>query len=152
MNSFFDDLSRGKIIEEKVLSSIQKKYPCATIIDGFKGYDIWIPELHQSVEVKYDPMSCNTGNIVVEIEMFGKPSALFTTKADWWVFFDDYIFAWYKPMQIIQYIMANNKQWTEFVGEGDTAPKKAYLLKKSEFFKASTILRNKYGETIKNER
>lgn len=150
MNSFLEDLERGISVERTVLDYIQKKYPCATLVEAFKGYDIWIPELHQSVEVKYDPMSCKTGNIVVEIEMFNKPSALFSTKADWWVFFDDYMFAWFKPIQIMHYIMLHNYQWREFVGEGDTEPKKAYLLKKGEFFKSAAKLRNKYGETIKN--
>ena len=150
MDSFFADLNRGKVIEEKVLSSIRKKYSCAMMVDGFKGYDIWIPELHQSVEVKYDPMSVQTGNIVVEIEMFGKPSALLSTTADWWVFHDDHLFAWMKPKKIVEFIMLNNFQWKEFVGEGDSTKKKAYLLPKGQLFKAAEYLRNVYGETVKN--
>lgn len=150
MDSFFADLSRGKIIEEKVLDIIKKKYPCATMIDGFKGYDIWIPELHQSVEVKYDPMSNETGNFVIEIEMFGKASALLATKADWWVFFEDHIYAWVKPRVLIERIMRENLKWVEFVGDGDKQPKKAYLVKKAFVFGAAESLRNIYGETIKN--
>ena len=72
MNTFHEDLERGKAIERKSLDVIRKKYPCASLIDAFKGYDIWIPELHKSIEVKYDPMSNETGTIVVEIEMNGK--------------------------------------------------------------------------------
>ena len=71
-NSFEKDLNRGKEIELKVLSIIQKTCPSATLIDAYKGYDIWIPETHKSIEVKYDPMSNVTGNLVVEIEMFNK--------------------------------------------------------------------------------
>jgi len=91
MNTFHEDLERGKAIEQKALEVIRKKYPCAAIIDGFKGYDIWIPELHKSIEVKYDPMSNETGNIVVEIEMNGKASALITTTAEYWLFHDDHV-------------------------------------------------------------
>jgi hypothetical protein len=65
--SFAADLQIGQDIELKVLALIQRKYPCACVVDRFKGYDIWIPELHQSVEVKYDVMSCQTGNIVMQI-------------------------------------------------------------------------------------
>jgi hypothetical protein len=82
-NTFYQDLERGIDVEYKALAMIQKKYPCATIIHAYKGYDIWIPELHKSIEVKYDPMSNETGNIVVEIEMNGKASALITTTADY---------------------------------------------------------------------
>ena len=78
-NTFQADLKRGINIEIKALTIIQKKYPSASLINKFKGYDIWIPEIHKSVEIKYDPMSNKTGNIVVEIEMFNKPSALITT-------------------------------------------------------------------------
>jgi len=73
---FFRDLARGQEVERQVLKIIQKKCPCACIIDKFHGYDIWIPELHKSVEVKYDHMSCETGNIFIEIEYNKKASAL----------------------------------------------------------------------------
>jgi hypothetical protein len=82
--TFHDDLSRGIAIEMQVLSNIRKKYPCATLIDGYKGYDIWIPETGTGVEVKYDPMSKETGNLVVEVEMSGNPSALLATHRHCW--------------------------------------------------------------------
>lgn len=54
VNTFKEDLAIGKFGEEMVLQKIRKKYPCSVIIPGyFKGYDIWIPEIHKSVEVKY---------------------------------------------------------------------------------------------------
>jgi hypothetical protein len=45
MNAFHIDLERGKAIESKALEVIRKKYPSASLIEAFKGYDIWIPEL-----------------------------------------------------------------------------------------------------------
>jgi hypothetical protein len=132
--SFTEDLERGKSVEMKILQKIQNKFPCATWVKAHKGYDIWIPEKGYGVEVKYDQKSNETGNIVVEIEMFGKPSALFTTEAKWWVFYDDTTYAWIKPIDIIKCIIFNKLIWVEFVGQGDTAIKKAYLIKKELLF------------------
>jgi hypothetical protein len=133
--TFHEDLERGLDIERRVLDIVKKKYPSASLIDKFKGYDIWIPELHKSVEVKYDPMSNETGNIVVEIEMNGKLSALSTTTADFWIFHDDKVFVIMKPMSIVNCIFQNKLQYVEFVGQGDKSKKKAFLIPKDLLFK-----------------
>ena len=86
--SFNEDLHTGEAMKQEVLKEIQKKYPQAYKIEGyFKDYDIYIPELSKSVEVKRDYKSKDTGNLVIELTFDGKPSALLTTKADYWVFF-----------------------------------------------------------------
>lgn len=139
--NFRADLDRGVAIEHKVLSIIKKKYPCATLVEGFKGYDIWIPELQQGVEVKYDPKSNETGNIVVEIEMSGVPSALFATQATWWVFYDGGVFAWMEPKDIFVCIILNKLQYVEFVGAGDKNQKKAFLIPKELLFKYAKIVK-----------
>lgn len=140
-NTFKEDLKRGIAVEELLLLKLQSTYPCATLITAFKGYDIWIPEKNISLEVKYDPMSNQTGNIVVEIEFNGKESALMTTTADYWVFYDDKIFMSISPKDIIKCILFNKYTYKEFVGNGDTAPKKAFLIPKDVLFK--------YGKPIK---
>jgi hypothetical protein len=134
MNTFHQDLERGKAIEGKALAVIRKKYPSASLIEAFKGYDIWIPELHKSVEVKYDPMSNETGNVVVEIEMSGKASALITTTADYWLFYDDHVFMLIKPMSIVNCIFQEKLTFVEFVGNGDSSRKKAFLVPKHLLF------------------
>jgi hypothetical protein len=134
MNTFHQDLERGKAIESKALAVIRKKYPSASLIEAFKGYDIWIPELHKSVEVKYDPMSNETGNIVVEIEMSGKASALIATTADYWLFYDDHVFMLMKPMSIVNCIFQEKLTFVEFVGNGDSSRKKAFLVPKHLLF------------------
>ena len=91
--------------------------------------------MHKSVEVKYDPMSNETGNIVIEIEMNGQLSALSTTTADYWVFHDDHVFIIMKPMSIVNCIFQNKLQYVEFVGQGDTPKKKAFLVPKDLLFK-----------------
>ena len=138
--TFQADLERGISVELKALEKIQKIYPCATLVNAYKGYDIWIPELHKSVEVKYDPMSNQTGNIVIEIEMNGKASALITTTADYWLFYDDNVFVMMKPMSITNCIFLNKLQYVEFVGEGDKASKKAFLVPKDVLFKCGKQL------------
>jgi hypothetical protein len=140
VNSFEKDLQRGKQVEIKVLGLIRKKYPCASLISAFKGYDIWIPEIHKAVEVKYDPMSNQTGNIVVEFEMSGRPSAIMTTTADYWIFHDDIMFVMIEPMEIIRCIFNNRLQCVEFIGNGDTQPKKAFLVPKAKLFAYGTLL------------
>ncbi len=140
INTFQKDLSRGINIENKLLEIIRKKYPSASLINKYKGYDIWIPETNKSIEVKYDPMSNQTGNIVIEIEMFDKPSALITTKADYWVFYDDYKFVSIKPVDIINCIFLNKLIYKEFIGNGDTKSKKAFLVPKEILFS--------YGKTL----
>ena len=129
MSDFNTSLKIGKETEKYVLGIIKKKYPSAYIIDGyFKEYDIYIPEIDKSVEVKKDKKSIYTGNIVVEIEFNGKPSALSTTKADYWVFWDERELMWITPeklREIVKYMKP-----AIFTGKGDTLSKKAYLVKK----------------------
>lgn len=133
--TFHEDLERGFEVEYSVLEIVRKKYPSASLINAYKGYDIWVPELHKSIEVKYDPMSNETGNIVVEIEMNGQLSGLTTTTADYWVFHDDHVFMIIKPMSIVNFIFQNKLQYVEFVGQGDKASKKAFLISKDLLFK-----------------
>ena len=135
MKTFNRDLQRGIKVEDLVLQRIQKKYPNAYRIEGsFKDYDLWIPEIEKGIEVKYDPMSNKTGNIVVEVEMFGKPSALMATKADHWIFYDDNVFLIIEPDQIKSCIKENNLRTVKFTGKGDQHPKIAYLIKKDLLF------------------
>lgn len=136
MSSFHESLEVGKKSEELVLNRIKTKYPSAYIKDGyFKDFDIFIPEIDTSVEVKKDFMSKYTGNVVVEVQMNGKLSALSTTKADWWVFhLDDEEFIFIKPDQIRDMIHRERLTPVEFVGKGDYASKIAYLVKKNILF------------------
>lgn len=129
-NTFNKDLARGLSVESLYLNILKEKYPSATIINKYKGYDIWIPEIHKSIEVKYDPMSNKTGNIVIEIEMYDKPSGLMSSTADYWVFYDDVSFTSIKPINIIRCIFDNKLIYKEFIGTGDTKSKKAFLVKK----------------------
>ena len=140
MQTFYTDLDRGVKVENLLLNILKRKYPCSTIINAFKGYDIWIPEINKFIEVKYDEKSNETGNIVVEIEFNGKPSALMTTTADYWVFYDGNIFVTIEPKEIVKCIFMNKLQYVEFIGKGDSKSKKAFLIKKDTLFAYGKII------------
>ena len=136
------DLATGKAVEELVLSIIKKKYPLAVIIDGkFKDYDIFIPENGKKVEVKVDYKTHETGNMLVELQMFNKPSALLSTKADYWIFYTGKEFLWTTPARLIECIMLNNIQSQAITGRGDSQSKIACLIP-NQLFKKYTILLN----------
>tara|TARA_Y100000114_G_C11573502_1_gene237589 strand:- start:139 stop:576 length:438 start_codon:yes stop_codon:yes gene_type:complete len=135
-NVFSKDLEAGKKYENIVLCMVQKKYPKAYIVDGYcKEWDIFVPELNFGIEVKLDKKSIDTGNIVIEIEFDGKPSALTTTKAKWWVIYDGLKYNWFCVKNIFRCIEENNLTYKKFVGRGDIKEKKAYLIKKKLLFK-----------------
>jgi hypothetical protein len=129
MADFKTSLESGKETESLVLKLIKKKYPSAYIIEGYyKEYDIFIPEVDIGVEVKQDKKSMYTNNLVIEIEFGGKPSALSTTKADCWVFYDGKELIWITPNKLRW--LTRDMRPAVFVGDGDTVKKKAYLVKK----------------------
>jgi hypothetical protein len=138
METFYKDLIRGEAIEQKILNKIKLKYPNAYKVEGyFKDYDLFVPEISKSIEVKYDKKSKLTGNIVVEVEFNNKPSALSTTKADYWVWWDGYKFTWFNTYNIKKCIKETNQKLHTFIGNGDTKSKKAYLIKKETLYKYS---------------
>ena len=133
---FDESLDIGKQYEDIVLNMIQHKYPKAYKIEGYyKDFDIFIPELGVGVEVKSDQKSQYTGNIVIEIEYNGKPSALSTTKAAYWVVYDGESFVWFTPGKIQSCIDENNLTVAKFKGRGDHHFKKAYLIKKDLLYR-----------------
>ena len=136
VNTFKIDLERGHQVEDELLQIIQEKYPKAYRHIGYnKDYDLYIPEIEKSVEVKSDFKSKYTGNIVVEIEFNGKPSALMTTKADYWVWNDGFDFTWFKPQDIMKCLLLENIPQKQFVAKGDSKSKRAYLVKKEILYK-----------------
>jgi hypothetical protein len=140
--SFAADLERGLEIERKVLKIIHKKYPQAHIVTALKEWDIWIPEIEIGIEVKYDPMSCQTGNIVIEYEMNGKSSALMTTEAKWWIFYDGEVMFSITPKQIIQVIFDKRMTFQIIRGIGDMYAKKVFLVPKAWLLEKAKILQD----------
>ena len=100
-------------------------------------------EISKSIEVKSDEKSKYTGNIVVEIEFNGKPSALSTTEADYWVWWDGHSLTWFTVDLIKRCIKETNPPLCKFVGKGDSKQKKAYLIKKEVLYRYSLSNNNK---------
>lgn len=127
METFHRDLELGKQIEKLHLKIIQQTFPDAYIIDGYcKEWDIWIPSQKMGIEIKSDQKSRYTGNIVVEIEFNGKPSALSTTKSKYWIFYtgEKSIMVDVDDLKTL----VKNFQPVIFTAKGDIKPKKAYLI------------------------
>ena len=143
--TFHRDLARGKQVERWILGMIKQKYPSAFMPKNYvKEFDIAIPELDMTIEVKADEKSKYTGNLVVEIEFDGEPSALATTTADWWVWWDGKSIAWITPELIWRCIEDNRLSPVSFVGKGDVKKKKAFLIKKDRLYQyAHTIVEPK---------
>jgi hypothetical protein len=138
VQTFHRDLARGQEVELTLLSQIQTKYPNAYKVEGyFKDYDLYVPEVQKSIEVKYDEKSNETGNILVEVEFNDNPSALATTKADYWVWWDGFDYAWFTPAEIRRCIQETNQQLRRFIGKGDTKYKRAYLIPKDILYNYS---------------
>ena len=129
---FKEALADGKKSETIVLKIIKEKYSSAFIRDGYsKEYDIAIPEIDKTIEVKKDFKSQVTGNIVIETYMNNHPSGISTTEANYWVIHPHPRFIyWIKPETIKNMILIEGFKQVEFIGEGDTKSKRAYLIPK----------------------
>jgi len=146
---FNDSLSSGKQSENIVLKMVQNKYPKAYIKEGYhKEYDIMIPEINKTIEVKKDFKSKYTGNVVIEMEMNNRPSGLQATTADWWVFhLDEQEIVWITLKRLKDMIEFGGYKLVEFIGEGDEISKQAYLIPKKDLY----IQSNKIKELNKDE-
>lgn len=134
---FNDSFSVGQIGENIVLEKIKKKYPKAFIDDRggpFSGWDIYIPEIDEGVEVKLDYRSKYSGNLLIEVWMNGSLSALSKTKSKYWVIIDGYRYIWVKPLEIYRYIEIKELyRCKNILGKGDTKVKWGYLINRDDF-------------------
>ncbi len=127
--AFRRSLQVGQKLEVQILEFIKKKYSSAVLIPGkFKPYDIFIPETEDKIEVKADYKSLETNNILIELKMFNKPSALLSTEADYWVFYTGKEIMWTTPRLIMECIMVNNIESIDILGDGDDELKRACLI------------------------
>jgi hypothetical protein len=144
METFHRDLQEGNLIEQKHLKIIQQKYPDAYKIQGYcKEWDIFIPSKNFGIEIKSDKMSQLTGNIVVEINFNGKPSALSTTKSKYWIF-DTGIKTLIVLVDDLKKLV-KQFQTRRFTAKGDTKEKEAYLIKQRFI---ETISTSNYNDII----
>lgn len=131
MNYFVSDLTLGKQAEVIVLKMIQFKYPEAHGTDGYlKEYDLVIPELEKTVEVKYDRMADRTGRYFFETECNGVPSGITATKADYWAHLDGQWLFWANTDTLRHYLKDNCGEPILYQGTRASSPKRGYLIRR----------------------
>jgi hypothetical protein len=144
VESFNEDLEAGEESEYELMDLARQKGLTPVKVEGkFKYYDFFIAETKTAYEVKRDWKSKFTGNVVVEIEMYNKPSGLITTKADLWVFDLPDCYITISPTSIKDLILLHGIKLVRFIGNGDTEPKRAYLVKRE--------LLEQYADKITNK-
>lgn len=133
MPDFHESLMMGKKVEQMFLLRLKRKYNNPIIIEGsFKPFDIYVPDNHKRWEVKSDMKSNYTGNYLIEVEHYGKPSALMTTEAEYWVLYDSCDWVVCSPIKIKDLILSNNYRLITTIGKGDDYAKKCYLIPKKD--------------------
>ena len=127
---FKEDLKRGVAVEDDLLRRLRLIFPNAKRAEGLHPeWDITIPEIGKTVEVKYDPMSQQTGNIVVEY-FHRKPSAFSVSIADYWVIVTGNGEYWFSRQGILECILSEGLEPVCFTGTTDRHPKWAFLIPK----------------------
>lgn len=127
---FEEDLKRGVAVEDDLLRRLRLIFPNAKRAEGLHPeWDITIPEIGKTVEVKYDPMSQKTGNIVVEY-FHRKPSAFSVSIADYWVIVTGNWEYWFSRQGILECILSEGLEPVCFTGTTDRHPKWVFLIPK----------------------
>jgi hypothetical protein len=130
--TFEQDLELGGMVERGVLTLIRKKYPLAHRIEGYhKEFDLFVPEVRISVEVKFDRRAAETGNFIFETSSSGKPSGLKVTTADWWVQVDKKDICWIRTESLRHLIVQEEAAEISFFLDG--REKTGFLLPKDIF-------------------
>ena len=150
MTEFDTSLDIGKQREDQLIAFFQSLGHKPIAIPGkFTGFDFFLANTKEAYEVKQDWKAHYSGNLVVEIEMYGKPSGLMGTTADWWIFDTKTEFIFITPRKLKDLIVSLNPPLRIFTGKGDTQPKKAYLIPVETIKKYSsrTLLRDQILQT-----
>jgi len=125
---FKEDLKRGVAVEDDLLRRLRSLFPNAKRAEGLHPeFDIKIPELGKTVEVKYDPMSQKTGNVVIEY-YHNKPSAFSVSLADYWVINTGSGEFWFSKQGILECILCEKLEPVRILGTTDRHPKWVFLI------------------------
>ena len=125
---FNEDLDRGVSVEDDLLERLRHAFPSARRATGVHpDWDIEIPEIGKTVEVKYDPMSQKTGNVVIEY-FHNKPSAFSVSVADYWLISTGDTELWFSRWGILECILAEGIEPVRIHGPQDRHPKWVFLI------------------------
>ena len=111
VDNFNNDYDTGHKVEIEVLNFVKKKYPLAKLMTGnFPDYDIIIPEINESIEVKYDKKAAKTENLFFETffqapnDTEKRPAGINRTKATQWFQVDD-TYYYMMPIENLKYLI-----------------------------------------------
>jgi hypothetical protein len=87
VHDFNKDNVESSIVENDIIEYIKnEKYPSTYKYTPNNGdYDIFIDEINDGIEVKFDKESINTGNFCIEYGQDGRDSGILVTKAKYWI-------------------------------------------------------------------
>ena len=104
------DIKLGEQLELSILNKVIKKsFPKAVKIEGLcSEYDLWIPELEEGIEIKYDIAAKKTDNLFFESQHNGKKSGINITKSWLWLHYDGTWLFFFTPNSIKNMIKENN--------------------------------------------
>jgi hypothetical protein len=136
--NFSKDLADGKAAEAEVAARLMARLGIGEDDierSSSKGYDLKIVSKGWTFEVKNDLMAHQTGNVAIEYECRGKPTALSVTTAEFWVYkFAGQFFAF--RTETLRRLLFEEKKYLRQVTGGDAGSNtKMYLVKVEEFKK-----------------
>lgn len=135
---FKEDSERGGRVEGALLKRLKQAFPASERVFGnHPEYDIKIPEINKTVEVKYDPKSQETGNVVIEY-FHRKPSALSVSEADYWMFDLGDREIWIERAGILDCILSAGLEPVRITGAADRYAKWVFLVPRELLIRYST--------------
>lgn len=132
-SNFDPALNIGESLEQELLAEIKRLYPEASKRPGkFKDFDIQIPELYATLEVKSDRKSDYTQNFGFEYRCWGKPSGLSTTTSDGWIMADKDCLYCFNTVKLKDFLRTNWKFLKTDVKGGDNMASVLVLVRKDD--------------------
>ena len=124
------DLEIGNKIERKWLDKMLVAFRETYQTFGKDSrFDLAVPELNVTIEVKYDPRSQDTGSVVVEYHHM-KPSGILTSEATHWLFDLGDEEMWFSRAGLLRALMLSGVKPVQVHGPGDRHPKMVFLIPK----------------------
>lgn len=131
------DLALGKKVEKAWLNRIMVAFDDARQTFGEDcRFDLEVPELGISIEVKFDPRSQETGNVVLEY-FHGKPSGILTSEATHWLFDLGDQQIWMTRERLLEFLFREMPRPVKIHGPGDRKAKMVFLIPREDLIRYS---------------
>ena len=121
-------MERGEAVEREWLGKLLPLFHDAYMTFGNDSrFDIAIPEMDTTIEVKFDPRSLQTGNIVLEY-FHNKPSGILVSEASHWLFVTGEENIWISAKRLKACVLIERIIPTQIQGGDDRHPKAVFLI------------------------